>query len=341
MAKMLLIGAEPKKMPRLKLIQKCLLDLGYEVEVFNASKNKRTIVRYIINMFKLLFKRAETYHFFNIPDVIGLPLLLKRGRLVYDIRSPWQEIILEATGNEKASRFAGWVERQFCKRADVIITANPLLRERAIAMGAKDAVIVPNFLYEEMNTEGWEELFDESKATVLYFGKISVSEGSNILSGIIEKTLKAEQDMFDIRFVIAGDGPELNTLKRQVDEAGLSDKVEFLGWVPHEKMGAWIRAADLCIMPRNEGGSMEWLHPDCIWKVNETVSIGTPILATMYGGFNVKTVFHPLVLTKNEDFPGAIINMLEVVLRWGRVKSPVERSWKVSRERLAQVYGDE
>lgn len=349
MAKILLIGPEPDKMPRLKMTYKSLKSLGHDVKVFAPFARKgNTVMRYLANMVKLLFERSDNYHFFNIPDVIGLPLLLKRGRLIYDVRSPWKEVMQDSTGNKYLAKFAEIVERIFCLKADIVVSANPLLCERAESFGADLVINVPNFLYEELNTDGWDVMrkrlqwfHGKEHGLVLYFGKISIPEGSNVLADVIIKTLKLEHDAFGVRFVIAGDGPELENLMEKTLAAGVFDRVLFLGWVPHEKIGMWIRAADMSIMPREEGGTTKWMHPDCIWKVNEAVSIGTPVLATKYGGFNYETVFMPITLTRNEDYPIAIMNILDVALRWGEdSKLPVERSWKTSRDELRKVYGD-
>jgi glycosyltransferase involved in cell wall biosynthesis len=267
---------------------------------------------------------------------------------VYDVRSPWKEVVLDSTGNRFLARVAGIIERIFCLKADDVISANPLLGKRAKIFGAKNAVIVPNFPYKKMNTVGYKTIVKNlqglnkrEEGIVMFFGKISIPEGSNILADVIIRTLEIDYDLFGVRFVIAGEGPELENLKKKLKDAGVMDRVIFLGWVPHDEMGMWIKAVDLCIMPREEGGTTKWMHPDCIWKVNESVSIGTPVLATHYGGFNGKTMFHPLYLTKNKDYPETIIHMLEVVLKWGEAsKSPVKRDWKVSRERLLEVYGN-
>jgi len=164
MAKILLIGPEPDKMPRLKMTYKSLKSLGHDVKVFAPFVRKgNTIMRYLANMVKLLFERSDNYHYFNIPDVIGLPLLLKWGRLIYDVRSPWKEVMQDSTGNRYLAKFAEIVERIFCLKADMVVSANPLLRERAESFGADLVINVPNFLYEELNTDGWEVIDDAQR----------------------------------------------------------------------------------------------------------------------------------------------------------------------------------
>jgi glycosyltransferase involved in cell wall biosynthesis len=350
MSKIMLVGAEPDKMPRLKLVYKSLKSLGHDVKIFAPfQKNGNSIMRYLANMVKLFFEKSDEYHFFNIPDVIGLPLLFKRGRLVYDVRSPWEEGVMDAKKNKILAKIAGVIERLFCLKADMVVSANPLLAKRARMFGARKTVNVPNFPYKKMSTARWEnvrEAFEKKdgkeEAFVLFFGKISIPEGSEVLADVIIKTLKINYDLFRVRFIILGDGPEFHNLIDKISDARLLDRVHFLGWMPHSVVGRFIKAADLCIMPREEGGTTKWMHPDCIWKVNEAVNIGTPILATEYGGFNNDNVFPLLLLTKNKDYPENIINVLDVVLRWGKIKEmiPENRNWKVSREKLKEVYGN-
>jgi hypothetical protein len=203
MSKILLVGAEPDKMPRLKLVYKSLKTLGHDVKVFAPFQKKgNSIIRYLANMTKLMFERAEIYHFFNIPDVVGIPLLFRRGKLVYDIRSPWREIVLDSTGNRILAKIAEVVERIFCRKADNIVSANPLLGERAKMFGAREVLTVPNFPYEKMDTNGWDGIAEKLRGirekqdgVVMFFGRISIPEGSNVLADVIIETLKIDYDL--------------------------------------------------------------------------------------------------------------------------------------------------
>lgn len=344
----LLVGSEPESMPRLKLVYKCLILSGFKVKVFSSFKKGGSrfgkigsIIRYFSNMTKLFFERADVYHFFNIPDVLGLPLLLKRGTLVYDVRSPWEEEVHDTTKNRILSKIAGIVERMFCLKADVVIAANSLLAQRSISFGAKGCEVVPNYPYRKMNTEGWENLINVSEATIFYFGKISKVEGSELLGDIIIGALESCDGYYrkHIRFIIAGDGSELIRLKQRILDAGADDKVSFLGWVPHEEIGQWIKAADLCIMPREEFGTSHWIHPDSVWKVNEALCIGTPVLTTKIGGFDAHIKYETLSLftTTNEQFVGSMIDLSMSIRNWGKPK-PADRNWRKCQKKLNIIY---
>ena len=49
--------------------------------------------------------------------------------------------------------------------------------------------------------------------------------------------------------VVAGDGPERERLERQVREHGITGRVEFLGWVPPERMATVIATSSVVVVP--------------------------------------------------------------------------------------------
>jgi len=53
----------------------------------------------------------------------------------------------------------------------------------------------------------------------------------------------------EFRLTLAGSGPLEGSLRRQVRELGLEDRVRFPGFVPHHEVGALFRDADVFVMP--------------------------------------------------------------------------------------------
>ena len=79
-----------------------------------------------------------------------------------------------------------------------------------------------------------------------------------------------------IRLIIVGEGDERHTLESIADSAGVSDRVEFRGLIPHEELPAIYREADIfCLPSLNEGMSNTML---------EAIASGLPIVATITGG---------------------------------------------------------
>jgi glycosyltransferase involved in cell wall biosynthesis len=50
-------------------------------------------------------------------------------------------------------------------------------------------------------------------------------------------------------FLLVGDGQDKRRVERAAEAAGVSDRVRFAGQVPHDKIGAYIAAANVCIAP--------------------------------------------------------------------------------------------
>src|SRR5262249_23227079 len=52
-----------------------------------------------------------------------------------------------------------------------------------------------------------------------------------------------------VRFVLIGDGEDLARVRRLARSQGVSDRVAFLGKVPHRAIPPFVAAADVCIAP--------------------------------------------------------------------------------------------
>lgn len=77
-------------------------------------------------------------------------------------------------------------------------------------------------------------------------------------------------------FVMAGDGPLLDELKKQADFLGLTEHCRFLGRISRPQLGEWYRAADLFVLASSYEG---FPH-----VVVEAVMQGLPCLVSDRGG---------------------------------------------------------
>jgi glycosyltransferase involved in cell wall biosynthesis len=104
-----------------------------------------------------------------------------------------------------------------------------------------------------------------------------------------------KQSVPDIWLAIAGRGTLRTTLEQQVEELGLSNHVQFLGYLPDEQLPIAYQAADLTIVPSQalEGFGLILL---------ESLACGTPVLATPVGGMpEVLQPFYPPLITESSD----------------------------------------
>lgn len=76
--------------------------------------------------------------------------------------------------------------------------------------------------------------------------------------------------------VIIGDGPWLETLQMRARERGVSDRVTFLGSLPHTELLRWLNAADAFLFPtiRDEA---------CPLMLLQALASGCPVIGSHYG----------------------------------------------------------
>lgn len=340
----LLIGTQPERMTRLRRSFGSLRKLGVDAQIMAPYRKPdgeprvlKGIVRYLLLTLQVAISKADIYHFFNVPDVIGLSLIWKRGVFIYDVRSPWFSSIKESLGNSLLSKMAGLFEQVMTKAADIVITANYPLANRARSWGAKTVVMVPNyppsdFRPRRSSDSVRKQLGLGNRQIVLYLGKISKIEGSELLKQIISITCAA---IPDVRFLVIGDGPEKESVTQFIKKNQLSENVLMLGWIPHEEIADFINAVDLCLLPRRQDSFSPYTAPENITKAAEYLAIGKPVIAPRMGGF--RDAEFPVIPVDPEKMGDAVIQYLKDPRRVGEFKRP---SWDISHRRLRKIYSN-
>ena len=338
----LLIGSQPERMTRLRRTFVSLKELGVNVRVmkpyrYPAGKPRvlKGIIRYLVLLVQVATSKADVYHFFNVPDVIGLPLLLKRGVVIYDVRSPWFSSIKESLGSSTLSRIASLIERVMTKGADIVLAANYPIAHRAYHWGARRVTMVPNYPPSDFGPKRDKAIVRKflgfnDEQVILYLGKISRIEGSNLLKQIILKTCT---EVPGAKFLIVGDGPEKQSLVSFVAQHHLKERVVMTGWIKHEDVADYINVADICLLPRKWDSFSAYTAPENITKAAEYLAVGKPIIAPKMGGF-VNADF-PVISAEPAEMADALIHFLRNPRPIGDYVRP---SWSESHRRLACVY---
>ena len=338
----LLIGSQPERMTRLKRTFASLKNLGVNVRVMRPYRKPdgkpriiKGVVRYLVLLVQVAISKADVYHFFNVPDVIGLPLLLKRGKVIYDVRSPWFSSIKESLGNSTLSRIGGLIERIMTRGTDIILAANYPIAYRAHRWGARRITMVPNYPPSDFGprrdrTTMRDELGFNDEQVVLYLGKISKIEGSELLKQIILNTCSS---VTSAKFLVVGDGPEKPSLDSFIEQHNLKDRVVMTGWVNHDDVADYINAADICLLPRKWDSFSPYTAPENITKAAEYLAVGRPIIAPKMGGF--ATAEFPVISVDPVDMADALIEFLRSPRPIGDYVRP---SWDQSHRRLKSVY---
>ena len=107
---------------------------------------------------------------------------------------------------------------------------------------------------------------------ILFLGRLGERKGVKDLINAFAIVVKNHPHA---RLTLGGDG-DIGTFKQLVEKLGISDNVDFLGWVAGEQKNLWLSKADIyCLPSYNEGFPM---------GVLEAMSANIPVVASTAGG---------------------------------------------------------
>lgn len=98
---------------------------------------------------------------------------------------------------------------------------------------------------------------------------------------ILATALLRRNQELPIRMLLAGDGPQMQELRRLVDLEGLGDQVVFLGDVPNAQMPDLLAAADAVVIPSVPSEGV--IEATSIAAL-EAMARGVPVVASAIGG---------------------------------------------------------
>ena len=176
-----------------------------------------------------------------------------------------------------ALRFARDVE---LRHAAHVFTPSAYLRELALGWGVPpDRVSVlpnPSPVAQELGErDELRRAFGLNGATLAFAGRLTAQKS-------LGRALEAVAAAAGVKLVVAGEGPERESLQARAGELGIADRVTFLGAQPRERILELFRAADGTIL------SSSW--ENFPHTVVEALTVGTPVLAMEAGG--VSEVVH-------------------------------------------------
>lgn len=160
--------------------------------------------------------------------------------------------------------------------------------------------------------------------TVLFLGELGKRKGCYDIPEVIAQVRKS---IPDVKFILAGAGSEAdeNAIKKLIDEKGVSDNVEFPGWVRGDMKDKLLRKADVFFLPSyNEGMPM---------SVLDAMGYGLPVVSTNVGG--ISKIVHDGENGYCCD-PGNVNRfakgITKILLDGKERKSFGEASWKIVKE---------
>lgn len=174
--------------------------------------------------------------------------------------------------------------RFIIKNSDMITVNSTYMKRRLISLApycsAKIRIIpmgVDPAKHQEFN------LFDMKKKhrtshIILSVGRLIDWKGTIYLINAMPDVIRKYPDTM---LIIAGSGPEHDTLIQGVKELGLKNSVAFLGVISNEELHSYYNSADVFVLPSiNKDGKTEALGVVLL----EAMASGCPVIGTNVGG---------------------------------------------------------
>ncbi|MCC3269913.1 glycosyltransferase [Arthrobacter gengyunqii] len=293
--------------------------------------------------------------------VTALPALIASRRLgipfVYEVRGLWE--VTGASGRpgwEESERykFSERMETLVARHADHVFAITAQIKEELVRRGvdADKITLLPNAVDTTDFTPMPPYLPLRAKLNlpadvpvIGYAGSMVHYEG---LSALLKATRRMVDSGRDLRVVLVGDGPELDSLKAESEALQLTETVTFTGRVPAEDISNYISIFDVMPCPRLS------------LPVTELVSPLKPLEAMACAKALVLTRVAPLIDLAGQDEHRAILvepsnpnSLAEGILRLlddpelqsvlgrrARLWTVQERTWDLSGKLAIEAYGN-
>ena len=219
----------------------------------------------------------------HVGRALGIPV-------VYEIRAFWEDAAVDhGTQREGGLRYriTKSMETRAVRAADQVVTICQGLRNDLIARGIPDDKIgvVPNAVdIEQFNLSAGPDLALKAKLglngcrVIGFLGSFYAYEGLDLLLAALPQILEAAPD---VRLLLVGGGPQEANLKAQAAALRLTDKVVFVGRVPHAEVSRYYDLVDLLAYPRHAMRLTELVTP---LKPLEAMAQGHLLIASDVGG---------------------------------------------------------
>lgn len=218
----------------------------------------------------------------SLMTYMGFPAVLAR---LFGMQVPFMLTLqdgdtIEHITARRRIQFVSPLLKKIFRDAMCVQAISNFLADFARDMGhTKEVVVIPNGVTISQYTTVVPELLARIK------GELEKKEGDVFLvttSRLVEKNGIADVISAlallpsNIRFILCGEGPLLDTLQQQAKDLGVRERIVFLGNMSRDLLPSYLHASDIFIRPSlSEGLGSSFL---------EAMAAGLPVIATPVGG---------------------------------------------------------
>jgi glycosyltransferase involved in cell wall biosynthesis len=226
------------------------------------------------------------------------PALAKVGGVphVYDMGNDWADVLRNygLSRRNPLTVAAAALENAVIRHSDAVIAHFPLLADR-VARGASTPVETvfnisldadPDPAVASYIRTSWVP--DGSKV-ILYSGTLEPYQGVRLLLESMVELRRSHPRV--VLVVVGGQRAQVDELRRQAAQRGLSNVIRLLGTIPSTLIPAYLMAADVLVSPRERGRNTPL-------KVFSYLRSGRPIVATAIASHTQVLDEHSCVLVQ-------------------------------------------
>jgi glycosyltransferase involved in cell wall biosynthesis len=319
--------------------------LGFLREYAQALLRTRALTR------RLTRERPfDVVHTCNPPDFLLLaagPARRAGARLVFDHHDLTPELFQVRFGDGRAwlRRLTLLVERLCMRSADAVIATNESYAELVHTRDgrrAEDVFVVRNGpeLRSLRSAAPNPALARGREHLIAYVGMMAPQDG---VEQALQALARLAQRRTDWHAVLAGDGPSREELIALRDRLGLSEQVEFAGWLGQREVASLLASSDVGLAPEP---SSPLNDVSTMIKVAEYMAHGVPVVA--YDLRETRRTAGDGALYAGSGDVGALAECIERLLesselrdrtgREGRERVESELSWEHSERSLRGAY---
>jgi glycosyltransferase involved in cell wall biosynthesis len=233
--------------------------------------------------------------------------------------------------------FSNWekYEKSYLPLADLIITVEEPLRQcyiNEVKILPEKIITVPNTPNKEIfNTNNIDQRIInkyKNKYIIFYAGGIDTLRGIDVILGSL-KSLKSE--IPNLKFVIAGTIYKGYDLIKNARKFGVEDLIDFVGWVPLEKLPSYIFSSDICVF--TPPSTWKEINQTVATKIYQYIAMGKPVIvsqAKMMKEFVLENKIGFAI--KDMDSTDFTKKVLELYLNKQLSNTFIENSKKMSRK---------
>lgn len=155
----------------------------------------------------------------------------------------------------------------YSRKIDKIIAPSEFYKLKLIQDGITENKI--EALHNFINIEDYNVTI-EDEGYALYYGRIIKEKG-------VLNLIKAFKNIKNSKLYIAGDGPDIEKVKKYIHENNMDDTVKLLGYLNSSQVKEYVRKARFIVVPSI------W-YENCPYSVLETLAMGKPIIGSNLGG---------------------------------------------------------